>query len=95
VQTKAILLAREAGLVVPLHPEALSALEERSYLRRSIGATGRLALKPLHVTSHRDDWHGYFLAQRRTGTRPDHAAALAAVHRHAAPQARATSDRNH
>jgi protease PrsW len=67
VQAKAMLLAREAGLEVPLHPDALSALAERSYLRRSIGPTGLLALKPLHVSNHRDDWHEYLLAQRRAG----------------------------
>jgi RsiW-degrading membrane proteinase PrsW (M82 family) len=67
IQAKAMLLAREAGLEVPLHPDALSALAERAYLRRSIGPTGLLALKPLHVSNSRDDWHEYLLAQRRPG----------------------------
>jgi protease PrsW len=67
VQAKAMLLAREAGLVVPVHQDAASALAERSYLRRSIGRTGLLALKPLNVTTHRDDWHEHLLAPRRVG----------------------------
>jgi hypothetical protein len=65
VQAKAMLMAREAGLVVPVHQDALSALHEIKYLRGSIGSTGLLALKPLAVTSHRDDWHSYLLAQSR------------------------------
>jgi RsiW-degrading membrane proteinase PrsW (M82 family) len=65
VQAKAMLMAREAGLVVPVHQDAISALHEIKYLRGSIGSTGLLALKPLAVTSHRDDWHSYLLAQSR------------------------------
>ena len=34
-----------------------------SSCRKSIGPTGLLALKPLQVTSHRDDWHRYLLKQ--------------------------------
>jgi hypothetical protein len=30
-------------------------------LEKSIGKTGLLALGPLHVTTHRDDWHRYLL----------------------------------
>jgi RsiW-degrading membrane proteinase PrsW (M82 family) len=63
VQAKAMLMAREAGLAVPVHEDAAGALDELEYLRGSIGSTGLLALKPLAVTSHRDDWHSYLLAQ--------------------------------
>jgi len=38
-------------------------LDEREFLRKSIGPTGLLALKPLQVTSYRDDWHRYLLKQ--------------------------------
>jgi hypothetical protein len=38
-------------------------LQELRYLRRSIGPTGLLALKPLRVASDRDDWHAYLLDQ--------------------------------
>ncbi len=38
-----------------------ASLAELEYLRSSIGTTGLLALKPLQVTSRRDEWHGYLL----------------------------------
>jgi hypothetical protein len=37
------------------------AVDEIQYLRSSIGRTGLLALQPIHVTSHRDDWHRHLL----------------------------------
>jgi hypothetical protein len=40
-----------------------ASLSELAYLRRSIGRTGLIALKPLQVTSHRDDWHRFMLSQ--------------------------------
>ena len=61
IQAKAVLIARDAGVAMPVHPDALSAVEEIRYLRSSIGRTGLLALAPVHVTSHRDDWHRYLL----------------------------------
>lgn len=61
IQAKAVLLAREAGVMLPVHPDARSAVGEVAYLRSSIGATGLLALNPIQVSSHRDDWHRYLL----------------------------------
>ena len=61
IQAKAVLLARDAGVTMPEHPDARSAVDEIRYLRASIGPTGLLALGPVHVTSHRDDWHRYLL----------------------------------
>jgi protease PrsW len=61
VQAKAMLLAREAGLVVPVTADLQAALRELSYLQRSIGRMGLLALKPLQVTTDRDHWHRYLL----------------------------------
>jgi RsiW-degrading membrane proteinase PrsW (M82 family) len=69
VQAKALLIAREAGLEVPVTDDLEAALGERRYLQRSIGPIGLLALKPLQVTSHRDDWHRHLL-QQRAGSRP-------------------------
>ena len=46
VQAKALLLAREAGFEVPVDEDLEASLSERRYLRRSIGRTGLLALKP-------------------------------------------------
>jgi protease PrsW len=61
IQAKAMLIARDAGVVMPVHPDTRSAVDEIRYLRSSIGTTGLLALHPVQVTSHRDDWHRYLL----------------------------------
>jgi protease PrsW len=66
VQAKAMLMAREAGLEVPVDADLRAALAELDCLERAIGRTGLLALKPLQVTSHRDDWHKFLLTQART-----------------------------
>ena len=63
VQAKAWLIAKEAGLELPVDDDVRAALAEREYLRRSIGRTGLLALEPLRVTSHRDHWHRHLLRQ--------------------------------
>ncbi len=65
IQAKARLLAAEAGLNAPVHPDAAAALAEAQYLRGSIGRAGLLALRPLHVTSDRDAWHRHVLARAR------------------------------
>jgi RsiW-degrading membrane proteinase PrsW (M82 family) len=67
VQAKARLIAHEAGLDLPVDDDVRAALAERAYLRRSIGRTGLLALEPLRVTSHRDDWHDHLLSQGGRG----------------------------
>jgi len=64
VQAKAMLLAREAGLEVPVDADLEASLAERRYLQRSIGKTGLLALKPLQVTGRRDRWHRHLLQGR-------------------------------
>jgi len=66
VQAKAMLMAREAGLEVPMDQDLPAALEELDSLEKAIGPTGLLALKPLQVTSHRDDWHRFLLTRGRT-----------------------------
>ena len=66
VQAKAMLLAREAGLDVPVDSDLEASLAERRYLERSIGTVGLLALKPLQVTSYRDTWHRHLLRRGRT-----------------------------
>jgi RsiW-degrading membrane proteinase PrsW (M82 family) len=65
VQAKALVMARGAGLELPADADLDAALAERSYLHRSIGATGLLALKPLQVTTHRDQWHRHLLHRSR------------------------------
>jgi RsiW-degrading membrane proteinase PrsW (M82 family) len=64
IQAKAMLLAREAGLEVPVDEDLAASLAERRYLLQSIGALGRLALRPLQVTSYRDTWHRHLLEQQ-------------------------------
>ncbi len=61
VQAKALLLAREAGLNLPVSADLHAALRESAYLQRSIGRAGMLALKPLQVVSDRDRWHRFVL----------------------------------
>jgi protease PrsW len=65
VQAKAMLMAREAGVDVPVDEDLAASLAEREYLQQSIGALGLLALKPLQVTSYRDTWHRHLLQQGR------------------------------
>ncbi len=67
IQAKALLLASAAGLKAPVHPDAAAALSEMRYLRHSIGRTGLLALRPLHVTTDRDAWHRHVLTRGRRG----------------------------
>jgi protease PrsW len=69
VQAKAMVMAREAGLEIPVDDDLHSALTEVAYLHASIGKTGMLALKPLMISSHRDQWHRYLLSQAGSGTR--------------------------
>ena len=68
VQAKAMLLARQNGLEVPVDDDLAASLEERRYLQHSIGTVGLLALKPLQVTSYRDTWHRHLLQQRRAAS---------------------------
>lgn len=62
VQAKAMLLARDSGLTIPVTPDLRASLRELAALQASIGRTGLLALAPLQVTSDRDRWHRYLLA---------------------------------
>lgn len=68
VQAKARVIARQAGLDLPADDDLRAALEERSYLQRSIGRTGMLALEPLRITSHRDYWHQHLLSEAAGGS---------------------------
>jgi RsiW-degrading membrane proteinase PrsW (M82 family) len=63
IRAKGMLMAREAGIEVPVDDTVREKLRELKYLHASIGPTGMLALKPLRVTSERDDWHRYLLEQ--------------------------------
>jgi RsiW-degrading membrane proteinase PrsW (M82 family) len=83
IQAKAVLIARNAGVTMPVHPDARSAVDEIRQLRESIGQTGLLALGPVHVTTFRDDWHRYLLtgSESTEHRRPSRAAWLAGLSR--------------
>ena len=66
IRAKGMLLAREAGIDVPIDQEILERLAEVKYLEKSIGPTGLLALTPLQVSSDRDAWHKFLLNARRS-----------------------------
>ncbi len=61
IRAKGMLMAREAGLELPVDASIKERLAEREYLQHQIGPTGLLALRPLQMTSDRDDWHQYLL----------------------------------
>ena len=63
IRVKGMLMAREAGLDVPVDDALRARLKERAYLERAIGRTGLIALRPLQVTTDRDRWHRYLLRQ--------------------------------
>lgn len=65
VQAKAMLLARESGLELPITQDLYDSFREIEYLHSSIGRTGLLALKPLQITSGRDQWNRHLLASRK------------------------------
>lgn len=65
IRAKGLLMARSAGLDVPADAQLRASLAERAYLHRAIGPTGLLALRPLQVTTHRDEWHRYLLDHAR------------------------------
>lgn len=61
IRAKGTLIARAAGLDLPVDQDVRARLEELRYLDRSIGPTGRLAMLPLLHTRTRDLWQVYLL----------------------------------
>ena len=61
---KGILMARAAGIEIPLDESVRANLEEMRFLERSIGPTGRLALTPILRAGSRDLWQIQLLARR-------------------------------
>ena len=68
IRAKGMLMAREAGLDVPLDDECHGLAEVR-YLEKAIGPTGLLALTPLQVSSDRDAWHKFLLREQKQASR--------------------------
>ena len=65
VHARAMIMARDAGVELKGDEDLDASLAERESLHRSIGRAGLLALRPLQVTSDRDDWHRELLKQSR------------------------------
>ena len=61
IAAKGQLLARQAGLKVLGGSEIAEKLVELEFLERSIGVTGKLALKPLLRVKNPDIWQKHFL----------------------------------
>jgi RsiW-degrading membrane proteinase PrsW (M82 family) len=64
VRAKGLLLARAAGVDLPVDPAVRANFAEMEFLERSIGPTGKLALLPLARGSGRDLWQLRLLAER-------------------------------
>jgi hypothetical protein len=63
IRAKGTLIARAAGLDLPVDDDVRARLEELRYLERSIGRTGQLAMLPLLHTRRRDLWQVYVLGR--------------------------------
>lgn len=61
IQAKGILLMRESGFDVEPDPNVRAKFDEMTYLEKSIGTTGLLALSPFLRTSNRDLWQMHML----------------------------------
>ncbi len=57
MRAKARLIARQAGIDVPLGEDVEDNLRELRFLEKSVGRTGLLALQPLLGTGRRELWH--------------------------------------
>jgi hypothetical protein len=63
IRAKGMLMAREEGLEIPMDDSVRAQLTERDYLKRSIGHTGLVALRPVQPTNDRDEWLQYLLKE--------------------------------
>ncbi|MEX0602824.1 MAG: PrsW family glutamic-type intramembrane protease, partial [Bacteroidota bacterium] len=61
IQAKGILMMRDSGFDIPPSPEIHEQLNELKYLDKSIGRTGKLALKPFLRTSTQTLWQLHML----------------------------------
>lgn len=71
LRAKGLMMMRENGFVSQIGPETRAKLEEMKYLERSIGKTGKLALKPFLQLSRKDLWQIYMLSKQAPTSRYD------------------------
>jgi len=62
IRAKGLLMMRESGFENKAGEETKAKLEEMKYLEGSIGATGKLAIKPFMQMSRKDLWQFYMLS---------------------------------
>jgi RsiW-degrading membrane proteinase PrsW (M82 family) len=62
LRAKGLLMMRESGFRDKAGEETQAKLEEMKYLDKSIGATGKLAIKPFLQMSQKDLWQFYMLS---------------------------------
>ena len=63
LRAKGVLMMRENGFDVPPDEATREKFAEMAYLEKSIGPTGRLALKPMLHMSHKDLWQLHMLGK--------------------------------
>ena len=62
LRAKGLLMMRESGFESPVGENTRAKLVELQYLEKSIGATGKLAMKPFMRMSQKDLWKIYMLS---------------------------------
>jgi RsiW-degrading membrane proteinase PrsW (M82 family) len=62
IRAKGLLMMRESGFANKAGEQTRAKLEELKYLEKSIGATGKLAIKPFLKMSQKDLWQFYMLS---------------------------------
>ena len=62
IRAKGLLMMRESGFANKAGEETKAKLEELKFLEKSIGTTGRLAIKPFMQMSQKDLWKFYMLS---------------------------------
>ena len=63
IEAKGILMLRKEGYDIKPSEELNDKIAELEFLAKSIGPTGRLALKPLRKSCGREAWEAHLLRQ--------------------------------
>ena len=62
IRAKGVMMMRECGFQSEVGEETRAKLDEMRFLDRSIGKTGKLAMKPFLQMSRKDLWQFYMLS---------------------------------